>query len=251
MAIELIGSGDDFGLSEAVSLGVLQAYREGIVTSTSLMINVATSHEFDLLNSEPGLGVGVHVNLTRGPAMSSGDVSTLVDSEGNFTGKGHIEFPGVDEEHIRRECRTQVEAALDSGVRIDHLDSHHHAQRNRMVFNAMKDLAVEKGLAMRASDAWMVPELRAAGVCWPDYFIDNFFGREVVNIDTLLGIVDKLGNGVTELMCHPGYFSTDTRLVSGYLEERALELATLTDKRVINAIRERGIILRKFGGQGK
>lgn len=96
----------------------------------------------------------------------------------------------------------------------------------------------------------MVDELRDRGIWCNDFFIEDFFGRDNISVSSLLNIIGSLEDGVTELMCHPGYATGQPRLPSGYLDERPGELATLLDQRVIDAVRERGVRLRRFGGPG-
>ncbi len=247
MAVELIVNADDFGLAPSISAGIIDAHRNGIVTSCNLLVNAVTPAELTLLNDAPRLGIGIHINLTRGMPVSESSLGNLVDERGAFIISHRDGFDDVDEEHIRAEIRAQVEAGLSYGLaNIDHIDSHHHAQRDRHVFDAMKDIALRKGLACRASDEWMVPLLRDAGVLCNDYFVGDFFGDAAIGIENLTGIIGGLPDGVTELMCHPGYLARETNIESGYLTPRPVELATLTDPSVRKAIEKRGIRLRRF-----
>jgi chitin disaccharide deacetylase len=67
-----------------------------------------------------------------------------------------------------------------------------------------------------------------------------------VGVTGLLHILEtELGEGVTELGCHPGY--SDPALVSSYTTERELELRTLCDRRVRSFVESRGINLVGFG----
>ena len=62
--IRLVVNADDFGMSGAISRGILRAHRDGIVTSTSLMGNAADLPAAKAMLSEaPNLGVGVHLAL--------------------------------------------------------------------------------------------------------------------------------------------------------------------------------------------
>jgi len=80
----------------------------------------------------------------------------------------------------------------------------------------------------------------------------KFYGRwggathpEQIGVDGLLRLVDVgVGEGVTELSCHPGYVEPGFR--SSYAAERELELRTLCDPRVRQAIRDRAIELIGF-----
>ena len=250
MPVELIINADDFGLSSGINRGIIEGHHSGIATSCSLMINIADPSDIDMLRDEPGLGVGIHINLTRGKPMARCNLGALLNNAGEFHIRHHDEFDIVDEEHIHREIRAQVEVALATGLpNIDHLDTHHHAQRHRKVFNAVKEIACAKGLACRASDAWMVAELRDAGVWCNDHFIGGFFGGENIGVENLLDIINRLDDGVNELMCHPGYISDDIKLHSGYMKERPIELRTLTAPSVLDSISRNGVRLRKFGAR--
>ncbi len=82
----LIVNADDFNLTPAVSRGILAAHKNGIVSSTTVMVNLPGLQEnAALLDPFPSLGVGLHVNLTLGPALSPRDqVPSLVDANGQF-----------------------------------------------------------------------------------------------------------------------------------------------------------------------
>lgn len=80
----LVVNADDFGLCRGVNLGILRAYREGIVRSTTLLVNGSAAEEaYALARATPGLGVGIHITLTSGRPLATGGDS-LVGPEGNF-----------------------------------------------------------------------------------------------------------------------------------------------------------------------
>ena len=62
----LIVNADDFGLSESVNRGILDAHDEGIVTSASLMVERPAALEAaDRARERPRLGLGLHVEVGR------------------------------------------------------------------------------------------------------------------------------------------------------------------------------------------
>ena len=63
-----------------------------------------------------------------------------------------------------------------------------------------------------------------------------------------MDIIDNLEDGVTEIMCHPGFLAGKLKLASGYTQERPIELNTLVDMKVIDAINAKGVELMRFGG---
>jgi predicted glycoside hydrolase/deacetylase ChbG (UPF0249 family) len=65
-------------------------------------------------------------------------------------------------------------------------------------------------------------------------------------VTRLLHVLEtELGEGVTELACHPG--CSDPTLVSSSTAERELELQTLCNRRVRSFLDSRGINLVGFG----
>src|SRR5690606_7724277 len=77
----LIVNADDFGLSDGVTAGIVRAWREGVVTSTSAMINMdgAPERVAAARRSCPELPIGLHLNITAGrPVLPPEKVPTLV-----------------------------------------------------------------------------------------------------------------------------------------------------------------------------
>jgi predicted glycoside hydrolase/deacetylase ChbG (UPF0249 family) len=68
---------------------------------------------------------------------------------------------------------------------------------------------------------------------------------EQIDVEGFVRLVDaEIGDGVTELTCHPGY--VEPGFPSSYAAEREVELRTLCDRRVRQALDERGIRLVGF-----
>jgi predicted glycoside hydrolase/deacetylase ChbG (UPF0249 family) len=124
---------DDFGLTENVNRGILDAHREGIVTSTTLLANgmafetaAAASKRF------PRLGIGVHLNLTEGmPVADPFLIRTLVDRGGRLHMTPTRLWAGiatgqVSLSDIEFELRAQVSKVIRAGIRPTHLDGHKH-----------------------------------------------------------------------------------------------------------------------------
>jgi len=66
----LIINADDFGMSEEVNEAVIRAYKEGVLTSTSLMVTGAAFEQAVRLAKEnPGLGVGIHLVSVVGQSV--------------------------------------------------------------------------------------------------------------------------------------------------------------------------------------
>jgi predicted glycoside hydrolase/deacetylase ChbG (UPF0249 family) len=162
----LVVNGDDFGYSAAINGAILRCHDDGILRSTSLLVNrPATRAALALARSRPGLGVGLHVNLTEGVSvLPPGEVRTLVDRCGQFLSlvpqvsgllRGRT---NLDE--VERELRAQFAILLDAGVRPTHVDGHLHAHAFPGVLEIVTGLMAEFGVrAMRSPllGAWQVP----------------------------------------------------------------------------------------------
>ncbi|WP_145838534.1 ChbG/HpnK family deacetylase, partial [Bacillus paralicheniformis] len=69
----LIINADDFGFSRGVNLGIIEAFQHGVLTSTTLMVNMQEAeHAVELARQNRELGVGVHLTLTAGRPILGG-----------------------------------------------------------------------------------------------------------------------------------------------------------------------------------
>jgi predicted glycoside hydrolase/deacetylase ChbG (UPF0249 family) len=87
MKKKLIIVADDFGFSEAYNYGVIKAYKEGVVTTMSLMSNMAAApHAVQLWRSEcPEAPLVQHTNFVQyRPVSAPQTVPSLVDENGMF-----------------------------------------------------------------------------------------------------------------------------------------------------------------------
>src|SRR5688500_18597377 len=88
----LIINADDFGMCHAINAATLRALRDGIATSTSLMVPCPWApHALRLLREHPEIHFGVHLTVISeysdyrfGPVTSRETVPSLLDEAGNF-----------------------------------------------------------------------------------------------------------------------------------------------------------------------
>jgi predicted glycoside hydrolase/deacetylase ChbG (UPF0249 family) len=244
----LIVNADDLGRTPGINAGVFRAHREGIVTSATVMVAYPAAAEAARLAREnPDLGLGLHVQLSGGaPLLGPAQVPSLVGVDGRFPAKpeGHA---APREEEALAEARAQFARFVELfGRKPTHLDSHHHSHRLEPVFRAITALAREHGLPVRNSGGDMGERLAAAGVRRNDHFVERFFdhGATLANLEA---IVAALGEGTTELMCHPAVVDDELRGSSGYAAPRERELAVLTDPAARQAVERAGVTLVHFG----
>src|SRR5262249_22987939 len=111
----LIVNADEFGLTEHVNYGIVEAHQHGAVTSTTMLANMwAFDHAAGLARAHPTLAVGVHLNLTHGrPVLPPARVPTLVDQDGHFYRRSpfirRLLRREVRIDEVIAECRAQIE----------------------------------------------------------------------------------------------------------------------------------------------
>jgi predicted glycoside hydrolase/deacetylase ChbG (UPF0249 family) len=245
----LIVNADDFGLTPGVSRGILHAHREGLVTSTTVLASLPAHPELDAEAAAcPGLGLGLHLNLTWGAPVSPPDaVPSLVDTDGRFRRDLAALRERARADDVRRESEAQIEAFRRRfGRAPTHLDSHHHAHRVPGVMDAVVDVALDARLPLRSQDPGFRDGLRRRGVATSDYFIGDAEAEPYWTTARLLDQLATLASGVTELMCHPGRFDDDLAY-SRYGRQREVELAALCDGEARATVERLDIRLCHFG----
>jgi predicted glycoside hydrolase/deacetylase ChbG (UPF0249 family) len=219
--IYLIVNGDDLGASPGVNRGIVAAHQQGVLTSTSLMVNMPAADQARAISrGHPRLGIGLHVALT------------------DETEKTVVDFDDADA------CRAALYEQFDRfhdlmGRLPTHLDSHHNIHRDARLAPLFVELARQHDLPLRHHS--------------PARYFSKFYGQwdgethlEQISVENLLHMLEiELADGVTELSCHPGYI--DAGLTSFYCKEREAELRTLCDPAVRRYLDERRIQLINFG----
>lgn len=113
----LIVNADDFGYTSGVNRGILQALACGVVSSTSLMVNMpGTGEAVRFIREGAVKACGLHLCLTAGkPVSPPQEVGSLVDGEGFFKKREVLLTTGFDAGEVRREFLAQIKKARDMG----------------------------------------------------------------------------------------------------------------------------------------
>jgi chitin disaccharide deacetylase len=246
----LIVNADDLGWTEGVNRGIAEAHRNGIVTSASLLANGAAFESgVELARSTPGLGIGVHLNLSDGEPVGPKELLTsLLNDKAEFEGKPEslllrLARRSLPIEEVELEWDAQIQKVRDAGIQPTHLDGHKHVQMLPGLFEVALRLAKKHGIvAIRVSheesrlrralsagakqkgSAVMKQGVQARGL--------KFLARDaheqaerlgIATADYFCGIaqtgeltregvlrlLEILPEGTTEFMCHPGYVDAE------------------------------------------
>jgi hopanoid biosynthesis associated protein HpnK len=243
---KLIVNADDFGLTEGVNRAILDGHKNGIITSTTLMANgLAFDSAVAASSTAPGLGVGVHLNLTQGrPVTPAAQVPSIVTSDGSFfPSPGNLAWQILSRRakvgDIETELRSQIEKVASAGIRITHLDSHKHIHLLPPLFSVVVKLAreyridcircpiepasnaigpllsVRSGWTLKARQCLLGRGLSTLAALQVNkvadaglYRVEHFYGLSqtgFLDAAILRHLLRELPVGTSEIMCHPGY----------------------------------------------
>jgi len=163
---ELIVNADDFGLTAGVNRAIIEAHRDGIVSSATLMANGAAFDDaVAAARSWPRLSVGCHVVLVDGsPVAPPGGLDTLLAIRSAEPQKFYSRLSafaaratlgGFDREQLVEEITAQIRKIQAAGIEVSHLDSHKHAHLFPEILAAM--LRAAKICGVRAIRSPFVP----------------------------------------------------------------------------------------------
>jgi len=265
---QLVVNADDFGFTPDVNRGIVDAHRHGILTATTLMAN---GNAFDdavrLARETPSLDVGGHLVLISG--------RSLIPPYAALPASVPELLKALARRRIRPydELSAQVRKLLDAGLRITHLDTHKHTHLAPPVLDAVVRIAEEFEIrwVRRPFDFPLtgapgrVPWVKRAisrglqvvrgrfhrvlarhGCRTTDYFA-GFQVTGYLRTPELLALIRALPDGVTELMCHPGYCGADLQAARSRLKEsRERELEALRSPGAREALREAGVQLVNY-----
>lgn len=241
--MKLIVNADDFGISLGTNYGILEAHKNGIVTSTTLMVNMDTcEHAVHLAKQNPTLGLGIHFNLTKGYPLT--EQISLTSKNGEFF-KNYENIVKVGKDSIEKELRAQLNKFLSYGIEPSHFDSHHHVHLLPNVMDVVEKLAKEYGKPVRK--AWYndLNKREYSPLIKGNDVFGDFFGNDVT-VDSLIEIIKNAKGEVLEIMCHPSFLDPEIYHGSSYNLGRINEYSILTSKKIKDFLRENNIALINF-----
>ena len=252
----MLVNADDFGFTRDVNQGIVEAHRNGILTAATLM---ATGAAFDdavfLAKENPALDVGCHLVLVGADGLP-GTVPQLVQA----IALGRI--------RVYDELAGQVRKILDAGLAPTHLDTHKHTHLLPPVLEAVArvahefripwvrrpfDFGIDRGARITKSAVALGMRVTRPGFARALGELkttDHFAGFQITGTlrqANLIDTLERLPEGLTEFMCHPGKLGPELRAAATRLKEsREIELAALMSREVRSVIERRGIELVNY-----
>lgn len=276
----LIVNADDFGVSEEVNEAVIRAYKEGVLTSASLMVTgAAFDQAVSLAKENPGLAVGIHlVTVVGKSALSHSEIPALVDREGNFsndptTAGLRYYFSGRARRELRKELAAQFEKFQSTGLPLSHIDGHLHLHVHPVIFNCALELGAKYGarrmrvpeeerrlalafdrgrLLQKSMHAllfgglarYMKKKLRERGFTFPERVYGNLqSGR--ISERYFLYALDNLTAETSEIYFHPAVYADD-KLLDNEERQCSIEFEALTSRNVRQRVQDLGVKLVNY-----
>jgi predicted glycoside hydrolase/deacetylase ChbG (UPF0249 family) len=256
----LIVNADDLCWTEGVNQGIADAFRNGIVTSASMLANgAAFEGGLEVARGAPGLGLGVHLNLSDGAPLADPEtVTSLLNDKGEFASGPESLFlkqvrRGLVLNEVEIEWDAQIQKVRDAGIEPTHLDGHKHVHMLPGLFEialglakrhsigairvALEESSLRTALASgekQHSGVVMKQGVQARGLKLLARDVrgqaeragiataDYFCGIAQTGELTLEGLkklVKSLPEGTTELMCHPGYVDAALKKTATRLQD--------------------------------
>lgn len=252
-------------MSEQINAGIISAFEQGIVRSTSLMPNGrAFDNAISIAREHPGLGVGIHLSLVDEAPVSS----AFECFPKSYKALAMLLFTGrFNRANVTTECCSQIEKVLSSGICPTHIDSHQHVHILPVVSSVVVALAMRYGIpviripmdrsgirltsrGMQIAISRLLSEkLSGIAIAAGLKTVNQFFGLEESGHITESAVLQAIGQsirGINELMCHPGFSDPQTsgRYKWGYTWDAEVE--ALCAEKVLSAVQERGVVMSSF-----
>ena len=217
--MQLILNADDLGLSIAVNDAIFELMEQGLISSATIMANGdAVDDAVERSKRFPQCSFGIHLVATEFRPVSRDErLKPLLDTEGCL-----YRWPSKSLRDPRvlialfNEFRDQILLLRRKGVRISHIDSHHHVHTLPQLFPvitilsrrfSIKRMRITRNLFQpnenvslykrTAKLAWIAAVQCAANVATTDYF---------GTIEDLSAQGHQFGQSkVAEIMVHPGH----------------------------------------------
>lgn len=250
----LIINADDCNLTPKVTEAILKAHQNGIVTSTTFMINLATSTEVvqELVSSKK-LGVGLHLNLTLGePVSKKSLIPSLLQKDGRF--KKQAEYLAAKKFPSMVEVAEEFNAQLQRFIKIfkrppTHVDIHHHLHDHLSFFKVLAGVAKKYDLPIRWSRLFVTPGVKMPYklIKTTEHFYGNLDPHTFWTEEVLRHLLLTLPEGTNEIMCHPGWVDEELCAISSLTYPREREYQLFGSKDLRKYIAKLGIRLTHFG----
>ncbi|MFD2117807.1 polysaccharide deacetylase family protein [Paenibacillus yanchengensis] len=277
----LLVNGDDYGLCNAVNSAVQSLLEQEAISSATIMMPCGWAPQAALWSAQhPQYDVGIHLTFTSewdhykwGPVTTTGSTDSLVTPMGYFPKTCEAFETDATEAQVRIEIVSQIERALQLGMKPTHADNHmgslYGLATGRTFLPLVLEICATYGLPFRmpryvleqdgqiagiehAEQAAQIAEVAdKLGVIIPDYLIGLPFHKQVGETydswkQQLMQVLRYLHSGVSELIIHPAYDTEELQAFHFEPEKRSWEYHIFLDEEVQQTLKQQNIHLIRW-----
>ncbi len=265
---------DDLAKSEFHNNAVLEGFKKGFLKSASIMANMPSFEDaiYRIIQPNPKLGVGIHLNLIEGKALNP-SLKTLCDNNGNFkNGYFDILLKSKNKNFLKEveiEFKSQIELA-QKYIQLTHIDSHVHIHSIPAIFEITAKLANEyniKQIRTQAEIPYFIsnekkykkylinlakvmllnyftlknkPIVKKYNLNTNDYIIGVGYTGMMSSTSVLEGLKKIKGDNTVEALIHPAIYYNETK------DSHTKEFEITQDKMLKNLIENLGYITTNY-----
>jgi len=232
---------DDFGLCDSTNKAVGNIIQDRTANSVSLLVTAEGFDDAVTVLKNNDFAAGIHLALTTEwknniikPALSENKIKSLLDDDLSFYSDIRQLYKYALLDEIEAECRAQIEIAINSGFRIDHLDTHMGVmQLHPDYVDIYLRLAKEYKLPIRLGSARLavlmglpvekIENAKTNQIIFPDnliYIPMSFTTDKQARFEAYDHSVKNILSGITEIYFHPTLNGTDFQSLAHHYSER-------------------------------
>ena len=270
----LIINSDDVGMCYASTQGSIEGLEAGIVTSVTAMMPCPWVPMFaNYLKKNPEVCMGVHLTLCSEwddyrfmPVAGKRVVPGLADEMGCLWDDNKLLGQHATADEVETEIRAQLDRAETMGIKVSHMDSHMWSMFSKPEFlERYVKVAIDKKIPIRivggpvkgytyAADpkfvetcAPYIERLWEAGLpVLDDMHAASYNWDTTDKTDLFIETIRNLKPGVTEFVVHLTKPDDVTDKITGGRTHLYGDYAAMTNPKVLEAIKEEGVILTSW-----
>jgi Uncharacterized protein conserved in bacteria len=237
MINKLIINADDYGLTRAVTRGILTLLASRKITNTTAMMCVPGSIDLqsEFRREVDSSKIGVHLQLTSGEPIVKKNKSSLI-TEGTNEFRPKAEFLLLDPKDVYQEWVGQVQLFISLyGHRPSHIDSHHGPHQWEHLLPVYCEVAKLFNLPVRGGNQKTRGLLSKHNIKHCNFTLDNWTGKgleKAVLLDYITALFQEENIRSIEVESHPGFVDEDLMRRSSLntLREKELHELNLIEK---------------------
>jgi len=247
---KLVLVADDYGFTNGINKGCIEANQKGILTEMSLMLDSpATQEGVNLILENNVEGLGIHITLNdivgTGKYLRTADYKVLLEE--------------TSSEKLSARVKDELKRFEDMVGRIPtHINGHQNCCLHPKTIDAVIEYALDNDIYIRrtkhfgggnpgAGSTEANKIMEDAGVKITDYIFEHIEGTYEEAYQGFLDVLKDIEDDtVTEIFFHPAYVDDELRKYSSLLEDRERDLKLLTDKSFKEEIEKLGFTITNF-----